>query len=42
MKKKSAKSLSVRLPLLFVASTIIIMLVVIPLVYMRFHNRMID
>ena len=42
MKKKSAKSLSVRLPLLFAASTIIIMLVVIPLVYMRFHNRTID
>ena len=42
MNKRSLKSLSVRLPLLFVASTIIIMLVVIPLVYLRFHDRMIE
>ena len=42
MKKRPLKSLSVRLPLLFVASVIIIMIVVIPLVYMRFHSRMID
>ena len=42
MKKKTRDSLSIRLPLLFVGSVIIIMAVVIPLVYMRFHNRMID
>ena len=42
MKKKTFKSLSVRLPLLFVASVIIIMAVVIPVVYFRFRNRMID
>ena len=42
MKKKTRDSLSIRLPLLLVGSVIIIMAVVIPLVYMRFHNRMID
>ena len=42
MKKKTRHSLSIRLPLLLVGSVIIIMAVVIPLVYMRFHNRMID
>ena len=42
MKIKPTKSLSFRLPLLFVASVIVIMVVVIPLVYLRFHNRMID
>ena len=42
MKKKSLHSLSVRLPLLFVSSVFIIMIVVIPLVYQRFHSRMID
>ena len=42
MKKHLTKTLSVRLPLLFVASVIIIMAVVIPVVYFRFRNRMID
>ena len=42
MNKKALKSLSIRLPLLFVSSVMIIMAVVIPLVYLRFHNRMID
>ena len=42
MSKKHFKSLSVRLPLLFVASTIVIMLVVIPMVYLRFHDSMIE
>ena len=42
MKKKQSKSLSVHLPLLFVISVIIIMAVVLPLVYQRFHDRMID
>ena len=42
MKKKTRHSRSIRLPLLLVGSVIIIMAVVIPLVYMRFHNRMID
>ena len=42
MKKKTFRSLSIRLPLLFVASVLIIMAVVIPLVYLRFHSRMID
>ena len=42
MKKHSSKSLSVRLPLLFVSSVLILMAVVIPLVYLRFHSRMID
>ena len=42
MKKHSFRSLSVRLPLLFVASTLIIMGFMVPLVYQRFHNRMID
>ena len=37
-----SKSLSVRLPLLFVASVIVIILVVIPLVFLHFHNRTID
>ena len=40
--KKRTRSLSVRLPLLFVASVLIIMAVVIPLVFLRFHSRMID
>ena len=42
MKKHSLKSLSIRLPLLFVASMLIIMGFMIPLVYQRFHSRMID
>ena len=43
MKKKNPlKSLSVRLPVLFVVSVIIIMVVMIPLVYLRFYNRMIE
>ncbi len=42
MKKNSLRSLSLRLPLLFVASVLIIMGVMIPLVYFRFYNRMID
>ena len=42
MNRKPWRSLSVRLPLLFVASAIIIMLAVIPAVYLRFHNRMIE
>ncbi len=42
MKKSPLKSLSVRLPLLFVASVLVIMGVLIPVVYMRFYNRMID
>ena len=42
MKKNTRHSLSIRIPLLLVGSVIIIMAVVIPLVYMRFHNRMID
>ncbi len=42
MKKKAMKSLSVRLPLLFVSSFFMIMAVTIPLVYLRFNHRMID
>ena len=42
MKKYGLKSLSVRLPLLFVASMLAIMGVMIPVVYQRFYNRMID
>ncbi len=42
MKRRATKSLSVRLPLLFAASMILIMGVMIPVVYMRFYNRMID
>ena len=42
MKKRLSKSLSVRLPLLFAASVLVIMGVMIPVVYMRFHNRMIE
>ena len=42
MKKHIVKSLSVRLPMLFVGSMMIIMCVMIPLVCLRFHNRMID
>ncbi|MDO4798238.1 MAG: ATP-binding protein [Coriobacteriales bacterium] len=42
MRKRATKSLSVRLPLLFVVSTILIMAVMIPVVYYRFHSRMID
>ncbi len=42
MKKNPSKSLSVRLPLLFVASVIVIILVVIPLVFLHFHNRTIE
>ena len=43
MKKKNPlKSLSIRLPVLFVVSVIIIMVVIIPLVYLRFYNRMIE
>lgn len=42
MNKHAFKSLSVKLPLLFVVSVIIIMIVEIPLVYSRFHGRMLD
>ncbi len=42
MKRPVINTLSVRLPLLFVASTVAIMGVMIPLVYQRFHDRMID
>ena len=42
MKKNTRHSLSIRLPMLFVGSVIVIMVVVIPLVFMRFRNRMID
>ena len=42
MKKHMFKNLSVRLPLLFVASMLVIMGVMVPLVYQRFHSRMID
>jgi signal transduction histidine kinase len=42
MKRKTLKSLSIRLPLLFIASVLVIMAVVLPLVYLRFYNRMID
>jgi len=42
MNRKQFKSLSVQLPLLLVVSVLIIMLVVVPLVYHRFHDRMID
>ena len=42
MKKPNMKALSVRLPLLFVASMVAIMGVMIPLVYFRFQSRMID
>ena len=42
MNKHQLKSLSVRLPLLFVASMLVIMSVMVPLVYLRFHSRMID
>ena len=41
-KKNPFKSLFIRLPLLVVASVIVIMVVVLPLVYQRFHSRMID
>lgn len=41
-KKRRRMTLSVRLPLLFVSSMLVIMGVMIPLVYQRFHNRMID
>ena len=40
--KKSFRSLSIRLPLLFVSSALVIMVIVIPLVHYRFHSRMID
>ena len=42
MKKHSLKSLSIRLPLLFVTSMLVIMGVMIPLVYQRFYSRMIN
>ena len=42
MKKRLSKSLSVRLPLLFAVSVLVIMGVMIPVVYLRFHNRMIE
>ena len=42
MKKHFTKSLSVRLPLLFVASMMVFMGAIVPLVYLRFRNRMID
>lgn len=42
MNKRAFKSLSVKLPMLFVASVVIIMMVEIPLVYSRFHRRMVD
>ena len=42
MNKKYFKSLSVRLPLLFVVSMLIIMGGMIPEIYQRFHTRMID
>ena len=42
MKKSLLKTLSVRLPLLFVASMLVIMGVMVPLVYQRFHSRMIE
>lgn len=42
MKKNTRHSLSIRLPMLFVGSVIVIMVVVIPLVFMRFRNRMIE
>jgi len=42
MKKKTFRSLSVRLPLLFIASVVVIMGIMIPVVYNRFHSRMID
>ncbi|MBR3315997.1 MAG: response regulator [Atopobiaceae bacterium] len=42
MKRPNMKALSVRLPLLFVASMAAIMGVMIPLVYFRFQSRMID
>ena len=42
MKKHVRKSLSLRLPLLFVASVLVITLVTVPLVYRQFYNRMVD
>ena len=42
MNHKPLKSLSFRLPVLFVISAIVIMLVAIPLVYLRFQERMVD
>ena len=42
MKKRLSKSLSVRLPLLFAVSVLVIMGVMVPVVYQRFHNRMIE
>ncbi len=42
MKKHSFKSLSVRLPLLFVICVLIVLGIMIPLVYLRFQSRMID
>ena len=42
MKIKPWKSLAFRLPLLFAASAIVTLLVVIPLVYKHFNDRMID
>ena len=42
MKKHNIKSLSIRLPLLFVISMMVILGVMVPLVYKRFQSRMID
>ena len=42
MNIKFTKSLSVRLPLLFVASMLLITGIMIPVIYQRFHKRMID
>ena len=42
MKRRLLKSLSIRLPLLFVISMMVTMCVVIPMVYRQFYNRMID
>ena len=41
MKENRLKSLSFRLPFLFVLSLVITTLVVVPLVYLRFYNKMI-
>lgn len=42
MNTKFTKALSVRLPLLFVASMLLITGIMIPVIYKRFHKRMID
>ena len=42
MKKRTMRSLSVRLPLLFAISMVVIMGVMVPVVHMRLRSRMTD